>query len=90
MNRWRMISRFRMKCNDISARFSKAFNKRINRRNHQMHIKNFFRNFANRFNDNGANREIRHKVPVHDINMNIVSPRRVDRPDFIPKLRKIC
>jgi len=50
---------------------------------HQMHVDRLRCRFAYRFDDNWPDRDVRHKAPIHHIDMDPISPRRVDGSDLI-------
>ena len=61
----------------------------INRRNHQMHIHHRFHMGPKRLDRGGTKGQVRHKMPVHDINMHPICALRFDRANFCTKVGEI-
>ena len=68
----------------------KIIDKLIRIRYHQMHIKGQLRDTPNSLDDNRPDGNIRDKMPIHDINMDVVSPGLFDRIHLISEPSKIC
>src|SRR3954464_3141303 len=82
-------TRFGMHRNEIRARLRERFEIGIGRRDHEMHIEYFLRQRPDRLDDVRAITDVRDEMPVHDVAMNPVGARRVDRRDLLAEAGKI-
>ena len=85
-----MAARFRVKGNVGRASFNKVADDAIDRFHHQMHIDGRGHAvFAQRLADHGANRQVRHIVVVHHIEVNDVGASGEHGIDFGAKAGKV-
>ncbi len=61
----------------------------IDRRDHQMHVEELGRMRAQRLHHVGAERDVRDEMPVHDVEMDPVRARGIDRGDLRAEAREI-
>ena len=61
----------------------------IDRRDHQMDVKWLSAMWAQRLYDRRANGNIRHKMSIHDVNMDPVATSGVDGAHFFTQPRKV-
>ena len=80
---------FDMHSDDVGARFGEGLEIRIARRDHQMHVERFLGVRPDRFDDIRADRNVRHEMTVHDVDMNPVSAGSIDRAHLLAELREI-
>ncbi len=80
---------FDMHGDDVGAGLGEGFEIGIARRDHQMHVERLLGVGPDRFDDVGADRNVRHEVAVHDVDMNPVGAGCVHRADFLAELGKI-
>ena len=78
-----------MKRDDVGARRREIGQKRVNRADHQMHIEDLFCVRAQRLDDGGADRDVRHEMAVHHIDMDPIRTGDVNRAHFFTKPGKI-
>ena len=56
---------------------------------HQMYVERQARHFAQRLDDRRADRDIRHEMPVHDVDMDIIRAGGLGLGDIARKICKI-
>src|SRR3954469_24155425 len=80
---------FGMHRDEIRAGLRERFKIAIGRRDHEMHVKHFLRQRPDRLDDVRAITDVRDEMPVHDVAMNPVGIRSVDRHDLLAEAREI-
>jgi hypothetical protein len=80
---------FDMHGDDVGASLGEGFEIRVARRDHQMHVDGFFGQRPQRLDDRRADRNVRHEVPVHHVDMDPVGAGRLDRAHFLAEPREI-
>ncbi len=84
-----MRASFDMGGNHIRTGLGKCLDIRINRSNHQMHIHHRFDMRPDRGTGCRAKCDIRHKMPIHDVDMNPIGAFCLNTADFFSKVGKI-
>ena len=79
----------RMHGNDVGAGLGERIEEIIDWRDHEMDVEGLFRMRAKRLHHAGADSQVRHEMPVHDIDVNPVGARFVDRAYFLAKLGEV-
>jgi hypothetical protein len=74
---------------DVRAGLGEGFEIRIARRDHQVHIEHFPGVGAQRLHHIGADRDVGHEVPVHDIDMNPIRTGRIDGAHLVAELCEV-
>src|SRR3990172_8836249 len=64
-----MRRRFRVDSHDVRAGLDKRRNVPVRVRNHEMDMERHFSHIPDRLDDQRTNRDVRHEVAVHDIDM---------------------
>ena len=80
---------FGMHRDPVGAGIGEILDERIHRRNHQMHVERLFRMRLDRFHDRRADGDIGHEMAVHDIDMDEIGARLLDRLDLGAQAREI-
>ena len=85
-----VTARLDMHGEDVRARLCKIRNVADRLVDHQMHVKGQLCRGARTFDDRCAEREIRNKSTVHDVQMNEIGACRIDCGTFVIELCKVC
>ena len=80
---------FGMDGDDVRAGLGEGIQEQIDRRDHQMDVERLFAVRAQRFHDRGADRQVRHEMPVHHVDVDPVGAGRVDRAHFLAELGEV-
>ncbi len=83
-----MQRRFRMKTDRVRARFRKGDDERIDRHGHQMHVDRHARMRPDRRTHERPDRQIRHVMVVHYVEMNPVRAGYGDVANLVGETRK--
>lgn len=84
-----MRAGLRMDRDDVGASVRKRLNIFLRFDNHEVNVDRVFRRSSDGFDDRGANRDVRHKTAVHDIDVDPVGSRLVHGLDFSLQKAKI-
>src|SRR5687768_6338415 len=57
---------------------------------HQVHVEGPRGHFANRADLDRTDRDVRHEMPVHDVDVNEICPAALDRRNVLSQIREIC
>jgi len=74
---------------DVGAGIDESFDIGIDRGHHQVDVEGLLTMRTQRLHDIWANRDIGHEMPVHDVNMNVVSARGVDGADLLTQTGEV-
>lgn len=80
---------FGMHRDDIRAGLRERFEIGIGGRDHEMHVEHFLRQRPDRPDDVRAITDVRDEMPVHDVAVNPVGTRRIDRHDLLAEAGEI-
>ncbi len=58
-------------------------------RDHQMHVEDLLRVRTERLHDVGADGDVGHEMPVHDVDMDPVAARRIDGAHLLAEPREV-
>ena len=84
-----MRARLNMRGQNICPCIRIGINIGVNRRDHQMHIHDRFYMRPKGLHRRRAKGEVRHKMPIHDIDMHPIRPLRLNGADLCTKIGKI-
>ena len=84
-----MRARFGVDTDDIGSRLAEGFQIGVRRRDHQVDIERDFDMRTQGFDDIWAKRDVRHKMAVHDVNMQPIGACGLDGARLFAKLSKI-
>ena len=84
-----MRAGFDMHGDDVGAGFGEGFEIGIARRDHQMHVERLLGVRPDRFDDVRADRNVRHEMAVHDVDMDPVGAGGIDRAHLLAELGEI-
>ncbi len=73
----------------IGAGLGEGFEIRIAGRDHQMHVERLFGVRPDRFDDIRPERNVGHEMTVHDVDMDPVGARGIDRAHLLAQFREI-
>ncbi len=76
-------------CYNVRAGLGEILDEQIDRRDHQVHVERFLGMRAQRLDHAGADGQVWDEVPVHDVDMDVIGPRRVDRAHFLAQFGEI-
>jgi len=76
---------FSMNSDDIGPSFAKRGDIGIDGSDHQVHVERFYAVWPERLHHAGADRQIRHEMTVHNVDMNVVGASLVDCSDLFTK-----
>ncbi len=79
-----------MEINNIRARLRKLLCIPFRLCNHQMHVKHHFACLANALDDRHAKGNIRHKYPIHHVQMQVRHASLLQQGKLFAHARKIC
>ena len=65
-------------------------NERVHRRDHQVDVERLFRMRTKLLDHRRPECQVRHKMAVHDIDVDHVGASMVDGPYFLPETGKVC
>jgi hypothetical protein len=80
---------FGMHGDNVGASLRESIDVGVDRCDHQVHIKRLFGVRADGLHDTGPNRDIRHKVTVHNVYVHPVATRLVDGAHFLAELCEV-
>ena len=63
---------------DVGAGFGEGLDEGIARRDHQMHVEELLRMRAQRLHHVGADGDVGHEMPVHDVDMDPIAAGGID------------
>ena len=78
-----------MKGDDVRPRARKALDVRLGVLDHQMHVKDRLGHLAQALDHTCAHRDVRHKRPIHHVNVDVLCSRLLDAAYLCPEIRKI-
>jgi hypothetical protein len=84
-----LVTEFHMDIELIRARPCKRLQQDFRPRTHQMHVKENLHQRADGLHHFRAEREVRNKMSVHDVQMQPVGPRMIDPPGFPAEAREV-
>ena len=85
----RVTRRLDMKGNDVRSRTCKALDVCLGVLDHQMHVKDRLGHLAQTLDHTCTHRDVRHKRPVHHIDVDVLCSRLLDAAHLCPEIRKI-
>ena len=85
----RVTRRLDMKGDDVRPRARKTLNVCLWVLDHQMHVKDRLGHLAQTLDHTCTHRDIRHKRPVHHIDVDVLCSRFLDAAHLCPEIRKI-
>ena len=74
---------------EVGARLGEGFQIRIARRDHQMHVERLFGVRTDGLHHVGADRNVRHEMSVHDVDVDPVGAGGVDGAHLVTKLGEV-
>ena len=80
---------FGMNCDDVGSGLGKGIEQRIDRRNHQMNVEGEFAVRTKRLHNCRTDGEVRNEMAIHDVDVNPVRSRRIDRADLLAEPSEI-
>jgi hypothetical protein len=81
--------RFGVDRNSVGASLCKRLNILLGFDDHEMHVDRLLRGFTDGIDNDWADGEVGHETPIHDVDVNPVCTRLIDRLDFSLKAAKI-
>ena len=85
----KMRARFGMDRDDVGARLGEGLKIRIDGRDHEMHVERLLRPGPDALDEARPERDVRHEMPIHHIDMNPVASGVVDRADLLAEAGEI-
>ena len=84
-----MRTGFHMHGDDIGAGLGEGLEIRVARRDHQMYVEHFLGVSAKRFHHVRPDGDVGDEMTVHDVEVDPVGSRRIDRADFLAQLAEV-
>ena len=75
---------------DVGTRFGEGVEEGINGGDHQVDVERLCAVWSERLHHRGPDRQVRHEMPVHHVDMDPVRARLVDRTHFIAEMGEVC
>ena len=86
----RMVCCLDVKRDDVRARLSKRLDVRLGVLNHEMYVKDRLGDLAEALHNTRAHRDIRHKRPVHHVDVDVLCPRLLHAAYICTEIGEIC
>ena len=80
---------FGMDGNDVRAGLRESIEERVDGRDHQMDVERLVQCAAECLHHGRADREVRHEMAIHHVDVDPVRARFVDRAHFLAELREV-